>query len=132
MEIGGTVGDYEGLSYIEAIREFAWKVGRENCLFVHVVYVPFIGTSKEFKTKPAQNALGDLRGFGIVPDVVVVRTDTPAPKAIAEKISLFGGVPPENVLLMPNADTVYRVPVTVAEEWAARCSDKIFRVKKAA
>ena len=115
VEIGGTVGDYEGLSYIEAIREFAWKVGRENCLFIHVVYVPFIGTSKEFKTKPAQNALGDLRGFGIVPDVVVVRTDTPAPKSIADKVSLFGGVPLENVLLMPNADTVYRVPLTIAE-----------------
>lgn len=115
VEIGGTVGDYEGLSYIEAIREFAWKVGRENCLFIHVVYVPFIGTSKEFKTKPAQNALNDLRGFGIVPDVVVVRTDTPAPKNVADKISLFGGVPPENVLLMPNADTVYRVPLIIAD-----------------
>ncbi len=115
VEIGGTVGDYESLSYIEAIREFAWKVSRENCLFIHVVYVPFIGTSKEFKTKPAQNALGDLRGFGIVPDVVVVRTDAPAPKAIANKISLFGGVQPENVLLMPNVDTVYRIPQIIAE-----------------
>jgi CTP synthase len=114
VEIGGTVGDYEGLSYIEAIREFSQKVGRENCLFVHVVYVPFIGTSKEFKTKPAQNALNDLRGFGIVPDSVVVRTDKPAPKNVAEKISLFGGVPMDNVLLMPNVDTVYRIPLTVA------------------
>jgi len=114
VEIGGTVGDYEGLSYIEAIREFSQKVGRENCLFVHVVYVPFIGTSKEFKTKPAQNALNDLRGFGIVPDSVVVRTDTPAPIAVAEKISLFGGVPQANVLLMPNADTVYRIPLNIA------------------
>jgi CTP synthase len=114
VEIGGTVGDYEGLSYVEAIREFAQKAGRENCLFVHVVYVPFIGTSKEFKTKPAQNALSDLRGFGIMPDCVVVRTDSPAPASVAKKISLFGGVPEENVLLMPNADTVYRVPLTIA------------------
>lgn len=115
VEIGGTVGDYEGLSFVEAIRELAYKVGRENTLFVHVVYVPFIGTSKEFKTKPAQNALADLRGFGIVPDVVIVRTDEKAPESVAEKISLFGGVPKQNVLLMPNADTVYRVPVAVAE-----------------
>lgn len=115
VEIGGTVGDYEGLSFVEAIREFAQKVGRENCLFVHVVYVPFLGTSKEFKTKPAQNALNDLRGFGIVPDSVVVRTDEPAPKSVAGKISLFGGVAEENVLLLPNADTVYRVPITIAE-----------------
>lgn len=114
VEIGGTVGDYEGLSFVEAIREYAQRVGRENCLFIHVVYVPFIGTSKEFKTKPAQNALNDLRGFGIVPDSVVVRTDAPAPASVAEKISLFGGVPEENVLLMPNADTVYRIPLTIA------------------
>lgn len=113
VEIGGTVGDYEGLSYIEAIREFALKVGRENCLFVHVVYVPFISTSKEFKTKPAQNALNDLRGFGIVPDSVIVRSDEPAPKSVAEKIGLFGGVPIENVQLMPNIDTVYRIPLMI-------------------
>lgn len=115
VEIGGTVGDYESLSYVEAIREFAQAVGRSNCLFVHVVYVPFIGTSKEFKTKPAQNALIDLRRFGIVPDVVVVRTDKPAPIGVSEKISLFSGVPKDNVILMPNADTVYRVPLIIAE-----------------
>ena len=115
VEIGGTVGDYEGLSFIEAIREFSQKVGRSNCLFVHVVYVPFIGTSKEFKTKPAQNALNDLRGFGIVPDAVVVRSDEPAPIEVAKKISLFGGVAQENVLLMPNADTVFRVPLILAD-----------------
>ncbi len=115
VEIGGTVGDYEGLSFVEAIREFAQRVGREKCFFIHVVYVPFLGTSKEFKTKPAQNALGDLRGFGIVPDSVVVRTDLPAPDSVAAKISLFGGIPEENVLMLPNADTVYRVPLTIAE-----------------
>lgn len=115
VEIGGTVGDYEGLSFVEAIREFSQTVGRQNCLFVHVVYVPFLGTSKEFKTKPAQNALNDLRGFGIVPDCVVVRTDEVAPASVAKKISLFGGVPEDNVLLLPNADTVYRVPLTIAE-----------------
>lgn len=114
VEVGGTVGDYEGLSFVEAIREFAQRVGRENCLYVHVVYVPFIGTSKEFKTKPAQNALNDLRGFGIVPDAVVVRTDDPAPESVARKISLFGGVSEDAVLLMPNADTVYEVPLTIA------------------
>ncbi len=115
VEIGGTVGDYEGLSFIEAIREFSQTVGRANCLFIHVVYVPFIETSKEFKSKPAQNALNDLRGFGIVPDAVVVRTDKPAPQSIVQKISLFSGVPEANVLLMPNADTVYRVPTILAK-----------------
>lgn len=114
VEIGGTVGDYEGLSFIEAIREFAGKVGRENCLYVHVVYIPFLGTSKEFKTKPAQNALNDLRGFGIVPDIVVARSDDPAPQSVAQKISLFGGIQPEGVLLMPNVKSVYQVPIDIA------------------
>lgn len=114
VEIGGTVGDYEGLSFIEAIREFSLKVGRENCLYIHVVYVPFIGTSKEFKSKPAQNALNDLRGFGIVPDAVIVRTDQPAPDSIARKIALFGGVSEDSVLMMPNVDTVFRIPQIIA------------------
>jgi CTP synthase len=115
VEIGGTVGDYEGLSFVEAIREFAGRVGRDNCLYVHVVYVPFIGTSKEFKTKPAQNALNDLRGFGIVPNAVVVRTDDPAPENVAQKIALFGGVKESSVILLPNAETVYEVPITIAK-----------------
>jgi CTP synthase len=115
IEIGGTVGDYEGLSFIEAAREFSQKVGRANCLFVHVVYVPFIGTSKEFKSKPAQNAINDLRGFGITPDAVVARTEKLAPASVAKKISMFGGLPEENVILMPNADTVYRIPLLIAK-----------------
>lgn len=114
VEIGGTVGDYEGLSFVEAIREFAMLVGRENCAYVHVVYVPFIGTSKEFKSKPAQNALSDLRGFGIVPDAVVVRTDEPAPIAIARKIALFGGIPESAVQLMPNLKSVFLIPPKIA------------------
>lgn len=113
VEIGGTVGDYEGLSFVEAIRDFANRVGRENCLYVHVVYVPFINTSKEFKSKPAQNALNDLRGFGIVPDCVVVRTDEPAPSEISAKIALFSGVAEDSVILLANAKTVYEVPLTI-------------------
>ena len=114
VEIGGTVGDYEGLSFIEAIREFGRKAGRDNALYIHVVYVPYIGTSKEFKSKPAQNALNDLRGYGIVPDVVVVRSDEPAPEAIRHKIAMFGGVDEEAVLMMPNVSSVFSIPETVA------------------
>lgn len=129
VEIGGTVGDYEGLSFIEAIREFAARVGRENCLYVHVVYVPFIGTSKEFKSKPAQNALNDLRGFGIVPDVVVVRTDEPAPASIASKIALFGGVSEESVLMMPNVDSVFRIPMIVADSPLMKRLDQFTQIE---
>lgn len=130
VEIGGTVGDYEGLSFIEAIREFSQRVGRNNCLFIHVVYVPFIKTSKEFKTKPAQNALKDLRGFGIFPDAVVVRSDDPAPESIVKKISLFGGLPEDNVLLMPNADSVYRVPLTLAASGMMRVLNNFVDMNK--
>ena len=114
VEIGGTVGDYEGLSFIEAIREFAHKIGKERCLYAHVVYVPFIDTSKEFKSKPAQNALNDLRGFGIVPEIVVVRSDEPAPESVAQKIALYGGVDLPGVLMLPNLDTVFMIPERIA------------------
>ena len=113
VEIGGTVGDYEGLPFIEAIRLFANKVGRRNCLYVSVVYVPFIHTSNELKTKPAQNALKDLRGFGIIPDVVCVRTEEPCERAICEKIARFSGIPDEAVLNLPDINSVYDVPFNV-------------------
>lgn len=114
VEIGGTVGDYEGLSFVEAIREFGQRIGRNRCMYVHVVYVPFIGTSKEFKTKPAQNAMQDLRGFGIFPDAVIVRTEKEAPENVSRKISLLSGVPEEYVVDMPNVDTVFRIPEKIA------------------
>ena len=113
VEIGGTVGDYEGLPFIEAIRLFANKVGRRNCLYVSVVYVPFIHTSNELKTKPAQNALRDLRGFGIIPDIVCVRTEKPCERAICEKIAAFSGIPSEAVLNLPDLNSVYDVPLNV-------------------
>lgn len=124
VEIGGTVGDYEGLSFIEAIRLFANRVGRENCLYVHVVYVPWINTSKELKTKPAQNALKDLRGFGIIPDVVVCRTEKPAPRSICEKIAGFSGIPDEAVLNLPDIDSVYDVPFNVLRSGVLQILDK--------
>ena len=113
VEIGGTVGDYEGLSFIEAIRLFANKVGRENCLYLSVIFVPWLNTSKELKTKPAQNALKDLRGFGIIPDVVCVRTEKPAPRSICEKIAAFAGLNPDAVLNLPDIESVYDVPFNV-------------------
>lgn len=113
VEIGGTVGDYEGLPFIEAIRLFANKVGRKNCLYLSVVYVPWINTSKELKTKPAQNALKDLRGFGIIPDIVCVRTEKPCPRAICEKIAAFSGISGDAVVNLPDINSVYDVPFNV-------------------
>ncbi|MCA9323939.1 CTP synthase [Candidatus Saccharibacteria bacterium] len=116
IEIGGTVGDYEGLSFIEAIRELAMKVGRENCLFVHVVYLPYLGASGELKTKPAQNAVRELRGLGIVPDVLVARSEFEPPAEAVTKLSLFSGVEEEAIVLLPNAKTIYQVPLTLEQE----------------
>lgn len=113
VEIGGTVGDYEGLSFIEAIREFSSRVGRENCLYVHVVYLPFLGASKEVKTKPAQNAVRELRGLGISPDILAARSEVPAPSQAITKLSMYTGVESKAIALLPNAKTVYEVPLTL-------------------
>ena len=113
VELGGTVGDYEGLAFVEAIRSFASIVGRENCLYASVVFVPWLNTSKEFKTKPAQNALRDLRGFGIIPDLVFVRVERPCPRQIAEKIARFSGVSSDAVIILPDIKSVYEVPLNV-------------------
>ena len=113
VEIGGTVGDYEGLAFLEAIRLFANKVGRRNCLYISVVYVPWLNTSKELKTKPAQNALKDLRGFGIIPDIVCVRSEKPCNRKICEKIAAFSGIPSEAVLNLPDIESVYDVPLNI-------------------
>jgi CTP synthase len=115
VEIGGTVGDYESLSFIEAIREFAMAVGRENCLYVHVVYVPFLGASQEFKTKPAQNSIRELRGLGVAPDILVVRSEKPALPYVVDKLSLFGAVEKEAIALLANAETIYQVPLELED-----------------
>ena len=114
VEIGGTIGDLEGTHFVEAIREFGTRVGRENCLYVHVCYVPWLSTSQEFKTKPAQNSLRDLRELGIIPDMVVARMDVDkaieAPQ-IAKKLATFCAVQEDAVVLMPDAKSVYEVPL---------------------
>ncbi len=115
VEIGGTVGDYESPAFIEAIRELGLKLGRDNCLYTHVVYLPYLGTSKEIKTKPAQNAVRDLRSVGIVPDILAARSEQMPPTDVLDKLSLFGGVPKDAIVLLPNAETIYQVPLTLEE-----------------
>jgi CTP synthase len=115
VEIGGTVGDYESLAFLEAIRQFKHKVGAENVMYVHVVYIPYLGASKEFKTKPAQNALRDLRETGIQADMVMARAEDPMPKHALDKLSLLADIAPEGIVPLPNASTVYEVPLTLEE-----------------
>lgn len=115
VEVGGTVGDYESLSFIEAIRELGFKQGRKNCLYVHVVYMPYLGASREFKTKPAQNSVRELRALGISPDLLVARSEQQAPLYLKKKLSLFSGLPPDAIALLPNAPTIYEVPLTLED-----------------
>lgn len=129
VEIGGTVGDYESLSFIEAIREFGLAAGLENCLYVHVVYMPYLGASQEFKTKPAQNSVRDLRGLGIAPDVLVVRSEDVAPQRVKNKLSLFSGVPRDAIALLPNADSIYSVPLELEDTGIADVIAKRLQLK---
>ena len=119
VEIGGTVGDYESLSFIEAIREFSMRVGRENCLYVHLVYLPYLGASKEFKTKPAQNSVREIRGLGIAPDILMARSEEAPLETVKKKLSLFCGVPEEAIALLPNASSIYDVPLTLEDSGIA-------------
>lgn len=119
VEIGGTVGDYESLSFIEAIRELGLKVGLQNCLYVHVVYLPYLNTSKEIKTKPAQNSFRDIRGLGISPSILVARSEDIAPESVKRKLSLFCGVAEEAIALLPNAHSIYEVPLTLEDTGVA-------------
>jgi CTP synthase len=115
VEIGGTVGDYESLAFVEAIRELGVKVGLENCAYVHVVYLPYLGASNETKTKPAQNSVRELRGLGIAPDVLVGRSEQLAGASAKRKLSLFSGVPESAIALLPNARSIYQVPLTLED-----------------
>lgn len=129
VEIGGTVGDYESLSFIEAIRELGLKVGLENCTYVHVVYLPFLGASQEFKTKPAQNSVRELRGLGIAPDVLVARSERATGQGVKSKLSLFSGVAPESIALLPNAASIYQVPLTLEDTGIADVITKRLNLK---
>ena len=95
IEVGGTVGDIEGLHFLEAIRELEMRIGRSSYVHMHVVYMPYLGTSEEFKTKPAQHAVLELRRLGLIPDLIGARSEQVASNKLKEKLSMFCGVAPE-------------------------------------
>jgi CTP synthase len=110
-EIGGTIGDIEGLPFIEAIRQMGLEEGRENVMYVHLTLVPYISTSDEMKTKPTQHSVKELRGIGIQPNALLARCPQPLPDDIREKIALFCSVPPEYVISAVDVETIYEVPL---------------------
>lgn len=109
-EIGGTIGDIESQPFVEAIRQISIEVGLENCLFIHVTLIPYISGSNEYKSKPTQHSVKELRSLGINPDILVARCSAPLSKSIREKISLFCNIKPDCVIENSDAPSLYFVP----------------------
>ncbi len=110
VEIGGTVGDIEGLPFLEAIRQFKKDVGRDNVLYLHVTLVPSLKAAGELKTKPTQHSVKELRSIGIQPDILVCRTEVPLPTPVREKLALFCDLDAEAVFESRDAASIYEVP----------------------
>ena len=123
-EIGGTVGDIEILPFLEAARQIRKELGSENVMFIHVTLVPYIGPSTELKTKPTQHSVSMLRGYGISPDLMVLRSDRGLDEDIKNKVSLFCDVTYENVINAPDLDDIYDVPLKMNSEGLDLAVDK--------
>lgn len=119
VEIGGTVGDIEGLPFIEAIRQFKKDAGKGNSLYIHVTLIPSVSTTGELKTKPTQHSVKELRSYGIQPDILICRTNQPLPQSVKEKLSLFCDIDKEAVIEGKDVASIYDVPMSLEEEGLA-------------
>jgi CTP synthase len=115
-EVGGTVGDIEGLPFLEAVREFGWDWGKENVLYVHLTLVPYIAAGGELKTKPTQHSVKELTGLGIQPDILLCRTDRLLDKKIKAKIASFCNVDESSVITAKDVEWIYEVPLIFHQE----------------
>ncbi|MGB2854205.1 MAG: CTP synthase [Dehalococcoidia bacterium] len=115
VEVGGTVGDIEGLPFLEAIRQMRSDMGRENILYVHVTLLPYLSSTGELKTKPTQHSVNELRRIGIQPDVIVCRSDYPITEDIRDKIALFCDVDRRAVFPLPTLPIIYETPIVLEE-----------------
>ncbi|WP_067971242.1 CTP synthase [Nocardiopsis trehalosi] len=115
-EIGGTVGDIESQPFLEAVRQIRHEIGRDNCFFLHVSLLPFLGPSGELKTKPTQHSVAALRSIGIQPDAIVCRSDRPIPQSLKSKISLMCDVDEGGVVSTPDAPSIYDIPKVLHRE----------------
>jgi CTP synthase len=116
-EIGGTVGDIESLPFLEAIRQYQLDAGRENVMYIHLTLIPFLHASQEIKTKPTQQSVGKLREIGIIPDLLICRTEVPLSDDVRGKISLFCNVPREAVIEEKDVDfSIYQIPLMLYEQ----------------
>ena len=115
-EIGGTIGDIEGLPFFEAIRQFSQEKSRFSCIFVHLTLVPFLSSSGELKTKPTQHSVKELRSIGISPDILVCRSEVPIPSKEKAKIALFCNVDKKNIIAAKDLETIYEAPLAFFKE----------------
>ena len=116
VEVGGTVGDIEGLPFLEAIRQMRNEVGRDNVMYIHVTLLPYISSTGEIKTKPTQHSVRELRSIGIQPDAIVCRSDHAIDEEIKSKISIHCDVSKNGVVSLPNVESVYEVPLILEQE----------------
>ena len=130
-EIGGTVGDIEGLPFFEAIRQFSQDKPRGECIFMHLTLLPYIAASGELKTKPTQHSVKELRSIGIAPDVLVCRSDKPIPEKEREKIALFCNVRKEDVIAAPDLKSIYEAPLAYHREGLDQAVLDAFRISPA-
>jgi CTP synthase len=115
IEVGGTVGDIEGQPFLEATRQMRNDVGRDNVLFIHVTFLPYLTSTHELKTKPTQHSVNELRRIGIQPDIIICRSDHPISEGIRDKISQFCDVEQQAVIPLPTVSTIYEVPLVLEE-----------------
>ncbi len=116
VEVGGTVGDIESLPFLESLRQMRSDIGRENTLYIHATWLPYIGATGELKTKPTQHSVRELRGIGIQPDVIIARSDHTVGEDLREKIALFCDVEPRAVIPLTTSSTLYEVPLMLERE----------------
>ncbi len=129
VEIGGTVGDIEGLPFLEAIRQFRLELGKDYAINIHVTLVPFIKSAGEIKTKPTQHSVGTLREIGIIPDIILCRTEKNLSKEAKDKIALFCNVDKEAVIPAVDVKSIYEVPVTLQKEGLDRLIVRLLNLK---
>ncbi len=116
IEIGGTVGDIEGLPFFESIRQLAYELGRDRVMFVHLTLVPYISSAGELKTKPTQHSVKELRSIGIQPDLLLCRSDREIPQSQRRKIALFCNVPEQRVIPALDVENIYQVPISYHQQ----------------
>ena len=130
-EIGGTVGDIEGLPFFEAIRQLSYELGRERTLFIHLTLLPYIETAKEIKTKPTQHSAKELRSIGIIPDILLCRSHYPISREDRRKIALFCNIKEEAVIPALDMPSIYQVPLAYHEQGLDKQVLDVLRIKDA-